>query len=588
MSSSSSSPSGTGQNVVLAAVPSPAGVNDARLASPHPAGVYSALIARPAATLILVRDTPDGIETCLLRRTAQAAFLAGAHVFPGGAVADGDHDPRTHALCACDDQEASRMFGVEHGGLAWLVAAIRECFEECGLLLACDESGEWPVIDDAASVAVHAAIRGRLAAGALDFADFCRSRGLRLAVDRLAWFSHWITPPGAPRRFDTRFVVAAAPPRQLSAHDGAEVVDHVWIRPAEALERVRCGELRTVLATTTTLESLAHFATTAELMAYARTPRDIPALQPRVAIGREGRRVLIEGDAAYAEVCRLDPGGSGRASCEIVPGVVTALSLFVRRLTAPNASVFTGPGTNSYLLGEGDDLAVVDPGPALTEHLGALLDAAGGRVRRILVTHAHVDHAPAAWALKAATGAEVLGLPSAGDGFVPDRVLCPGERLSIGECTLRVLHTPGHASSHLCYLLEDERLLFSGDHLMQGSTVVINPPDGDMRAYLDSLRALRGEAFDWIAPGHGFLMDRPHERIDRLLDHRMRREAGVLAALAEVDAAALESLLPRVYADVPQSHYGLAARSLLAHLLKLEQDGHVARCDGHWRLERAS
>jgi glyoxylase-like metal-dependent hydrolase (beta-lactamase superfamily II) len=182
--------------------------------------------------------------------------------------------------------------------------------------------------------------------------------------------------------------------------------------------------------------------------------------------------------------------------------------------------------------------------------------------------------------LAAATGAAVGGRRAShamwqDESFDAAFEPIDGQRLALGDdATLRVIHTPGHASNHLCYLLEEERLLFTGDHLMQGSTVVINPPDGDMAAYLRSLQSLLDdEALDWLAPGHGFLVGQPQAVLRGLIAHRLRREAKVLAVLRSVVGATLPELLPRVYDDVPSALHPVAARSLLAHLLKLAQDG---------------
>ena len=160
-----------------------------------------------------------------------------------------------------------------------------------------------------------------------------------------------------------------------------------------------------------------------------------------------------------------------------------------------------------------------------------------------------------------------------------------GERIELGaDTTLRVIHTPGHASNHLCYLLEQEKLLFTGDHLMQGSTVVINPPDGDMQAYLQSLRLLLDEDLEWLAPGHGFLIDRPHEVVHKTVAHRLQREAKVVAAIEQIGRGDVDALLPVVYADVSPRLHAVAARSLRAHLLKLRADGRASEADGVWSL----
>lgn len=549
----------------------------------------AAPVPRPAATLILVRDTADGLEVFLMQRTHRAVFMPGVFVFPGGAVDDEDQSEDVLPYCGeVDDVIASRQLGLERGGLGYLVAAVRECFEEAGLLLAYDKAGELVEIGDSDAEA-FAALRERLTAGEISLADVCRARNLSLALDRLEFFSHWVTPAGPPRRYDTRFFVAVAPRVQTPSHDDQETIAHVWIRPAVALERSRQGEFPLASPTIRTLKALAAYPTTAALMEYATSPREVTPTRPRFAVGRGGRRLLQHGDPAYAEICKLDPGEEGTASYEIVPGAEVRLSGRVRRITAPNPSFMTGPGTNSYLIDGAEGIAVIDPGPSISGHVERLVDAAAGRLRWILTTHTHSDHSPAAVELKARTGAEVLGMRPPPHGsqdqtFDPDRVPAHGERLDLGGAVLRVIHTPGHASNHLCYLLEEERMLFAGDHIMQGSTVVINPPDGDMGAYLRSLTSLQEEELDYIAPAHGFLLDEPSRVIDRLITHRMAREAKVMAALRDLGSASETDLVPVVYQDVPSVMHRLASRSLLAHLLKLREEGRVALRDEIWSV----
>lgn len=540
------------------------------------------LIPRPAATLILARDGDQGPEIFMMQRTLTANFVAGAYVFPGGAVDPADHDPWWSQGANLDDDAASRVLGLESGGLAYWVAAVRECFEESGLLLAADAAGSTP------GAAELAALRARAAAGELDFTTLCRECGLFPALSSLRYFSHWITPPGLPRRFDTRFFLAAAPAEQIAAADQVETIAHAWLRPEDALARQKRGEMEMVFATIQTLKALSGFDSVQALLAHAHAQEAVPALMPRVSTGSKGRRVLLPSDRAYAEVGKLDPFGEGQTWSEIVPGKPVRLSERVVRLTAPNPGYMTGPGTNSYLVGDANALAVIDPGPDDAAHIEALLRESGAALKLILTTHTHLDHSPGARRLKEATGAEVLGMPAPpharqDQAYAPDRVPAHGERIAIGGATLRVVHTPGHASNHLCYLLEEERMLFTGDHIMQGSTVVINPPDGNMQAYFASLRALLDEDLEWLAPGHGFLIDQPHRAVRRLLAHRQTREDKVLRALREAGAAATQALLPRVYDDVPAERLAMAERSLLAHLEKLLAEGRASVDNGIWR-----
>jgi glyoxylase-like metal-dependent hydrolase (beta-lactamase superfamily II) len=256
---------------------------------------------------------------------------------------------------------------------------------------------------------------------------------------------------------------------------------------------------------------------------------------------------------------------------QLVTGVAKALSPLARRILAPNPSIFTGPGTNTYLVGI-DEIVVIDPGPADERHLDAIVGCGGDRIRWIAVTHTHEDHAPGVAGLKERTGAEVLAF-NAKDGLKPDRKIGDGFCIEATEFRLTAIHTPGHASNHLCFLLEEERMLFSGDHLMEGSTVVIRPPDGDMAAYLDSLAKLRKLRLRSNAPGHGRLIDNPTEVIDWYVDHRKERERKVLAALTAAGSAKIADLVPVVYADVDEAHQEIAVYSMHAHLLKLVADG---------------
>jgi glyoxylase-like metal-dependent hydrolase (beta-lactamase superfamily II) len=273
------------------------------------------------------------------------------------------------------------------------------------------------------------------------------------------------------------------------------------------------------------------------------------------------------------------------------PGTVTEVVPGVRRLVAPNPGPMTGPGTNTYLLGA-DQMAVIDPGPDDPAHLEAILEAAAGRLRWILVTHTHVDHSPLAVALKARTGAVALGFgpapalaspgPDGHDrGFRPDRMLADGDRLGCAEFELVALHTPGHAANHLCFELSGEALLFSGDHVMQGSTVVIAPPDGDMAEYLESLSKVRRRSIRRIAPGHGALIEDAAAALDGYLAHRLARETAIVGVLAGAgpDGLSVDTLVATVYAGVPSHLHPIARYSVWAHLRKLAGEGRAISPD---------
>ena len=547
---------------------------------------------RPAATIILLRDTAAGPQVFMLQRSKGAAFLPGAYVFPGGALDAADRDERAlRRVLGLGDARASTQLGIDAGGLAWWIAAARECFEEAGILLAVDASGR-PVAPGRAATLER--WREPLAAGRHSFSELLEAEDLFIAGEEFVYFSHWITAAGRPRRFNTRFFVARAPEGQAGAHDESETVHSVWIGPREALSRQERGEIEIIFPTRASLADLARFTSARGAVEHARALGDIEVNAAVWAVDHEGsRRLFRRSDPPYFEIHWSDPGESGETCFVLQPGVPMRLDRLVTRVIAPNPGVMTGPGTNTYLVGE-DALAVIDPGPAIESHLEAILAAGRGRIRWILCTHTHMDHSPAAAALKQRTGAVVLGRPApnaprhfivaAGndESFAPERVLAHGDRLMLGGVTLRAIHTPGHASNHLCYMLEDTKMLFTGDHVMQGSTVVINPPDGDMRAYLASLEMLLAEDVAILAPGHGYLIGAPHKEVKRLIGHRLAREAKVAAAIARLGAPTLEEMLPEVYDDVPARIHPVAARSLRAHLEKLVAEGSVRSSEGRY------
>ena len=276
-------------------------------------------------------------------------------------------------------------------------------------------------------------------------------------------------------------------------------------------------------------------------------------------------------------------------AADIVHGKPVRVSDRVRRITADNIGPMTGPGTNTYLVGE-RQVAVVDPGPDDPAHIDAILNACGDRLTWILATHTHPDHSPAAAVLAASTGATVLGnCLSDNDGyqdesFSPQRGFVHDESLSSEEFSIRAIHTPGHVDNHICFLVEEDGLLLTGDHIMQGSTVVIIPPHGDMKDYIASLQLLLEYPLRALGPGHGLIIDDPVNEIEGLIAHRLGREAKVLETLCSVGHGSLDALTPLVYDDVDSRLHPIARCSLLAHLIKLEKEGRALRDEEIWRF----
>lgn len=257
------------------------------------------------------------------------------------------------------------------------------------------------------------------------------------------------------------------------------------------------------------------------------------------------------------------------ASITIAPGV--------RRLTAPNPGPMTGAGTNTYVLGH-ERFVVIDPGPAHDGHLKRIVAMTKKRVDAVLVTHTHHDHSPGAAPLAKACKCVLVGRRAPDDGrqdltFKPTCEPDDREVLACDVGTLRAIATPGHASNHVCYLLEEAGMLFTGDHLIAGSTVVILPPDGRMADYLASLRRLLDLTIESLAPGHGEVIAPAHAEIARIIDHRLAREHKVLASLCHESPRDLDALLADAYDDVPEQVHQWARQSLLAHLIKLTDEG---------------
>lgn len=533
---------------------------------------------RPAATVLLLRDAREGnggIEVLMTRRSDQASFAPGAYVFPGGGIDALDADAATHAA-------ADRRPTQSDLHLTQAIAAIRESFEELGVLLARHADGRMAGATDIAAIDRHQPLVAQ-----------CTARGLRLAADSVFMLAHWITDRDLPRRFDVPFLVARMPEGQEPVADEAEQFEPVWVRPADALARHEAGQFFMIFPTIRTLQRLATFATTQAVFDALADEQPLWTSCPRAGTlaGKEAR--YMEGDMPYGELALVCPDGQIVHPLDWQTERPVPLLRNVQRLTAPNPGVMTGPGTNSYLVGDpATGYIAIDPGPADADHLDKLWRAAGGDIRMIVCTHSHADHAPGAAPLQALcvqagrARPPILGLPSAptaraASAFTPDRPLQNHELLTLsGQApdgkithTLQVIHTPGHAANHICLLLVEDALLFSGDHILNGSTTVIDPPDGNMADYLDSLDRLDAvcaeHGVEFILPAHGYVLGDALGAIAKLKAHRLAREAKVLAAMQALPGGSMDDWVRHAYDDVPPRMWPVALRSLLAHVERI-------------------
>ncbi len=291
-----------------------------------------------AATVMLVRDAEDrdgAVEVCMLRRNLASEFVAGAYVFPGGSVDPEDRSPSAAALChGLSDAEASAIVGMTSGGLAFWVAAVRECFEEAGVLLAGpggEPEGFGPLdTSDPETARRFETHRLGINEGRTGLLDVCREEGLLIAADGVHYVSRWITPDLAPRRYDTRFFVAAAPPHQVASHDDGETIASIWIRPDDALARFAAGELELLPPTVSNLTALARHASADEVLAWARTVTDVPTVLPVVLI-EDGRLLILRpGDEGYEQAIEARLASDQPVSPE--------LAAFVRDRWGPKAA----------------------------------------------------------------------------------------------------------------------------------------------------------------------------------------------------------------------------------------------------------
>ncbi|MCL4770134.1 MAG: MBL fold metallo-hydrolase [Burkholderiaceae bacterium] len=527
-----------------------------------------------AATVLLLRDGAQGLEVLMTRRSTKASFAPGAYVFPGGGI---------DALDAQSHATAARRATQSDEQLTEAIAAIRESFEELGVLLARHADGRWADADDIAALDRHA-----------PFAAQCQARGLQLAADGVFTLARWITDRDLPKRFDVPFLVARMPEGQTPVADEAEQFEPQWVRPQEALDRHAAGGFFMIFPTIRTLQRLAQFKRVDDVLAAcAVSEAPLWTSCPRAGLlaGKEAR--YMEDEMPFGELALVCPDGQIAHALDWQSERPVQLLKNVQRLTAPNPGVMTGPGTNSYLVGDpATGYIAIDPGPADAEHLERLWRAAGGDIRMIVCTHSHPDHSPGAAPLQqmcqraGRAAPPILGLPSAPTAradsqFTPDRSLSNDERLTLtgkgleGEIThtLQVVHTPGHAANHVCLLLREDGLLFSGDHILNGSTTIINPPDGNMADYLDALDRLDAlcaeHGVDFILPAHGHVLGEARAAIAQLKGHRLAREAKVIAAMQQLPEGTVEQWVELAYADVPPRMWPLAQRSLIAHVERI-------------------
>lgn len=535
-------------------------------------------LPRAAATVLLLRDSAAGIEVLMTRRSATASFAPGAYVFPGGHIDEADEAAKRIAARRSTQSRVQRTQAI---------AAIREAFEELGILLAHHADGR-------AVSAEEVATMDRSNTAGTAFADQCAERGLVLDSDQVFTFAHWITDRDLPKRFDVPFLVARMPEGQAPTADESEQFEPCWVHPADALARHAAGTFFMIFPTVRTLQRMATYATVDALLAACASELPLWTSCPRAGLLKGEDVRYMEHESPYGELALVCPDGQLLHALDWQSEHPVPLLKNVMRLTAPNPGAMTGPGTNSYIVGDAaTGYIVIDPGPNDFDHIGRLWRATQGDIRMIVCTHSHADHSPGAAPLQAlcknGSKPPILGLASkptarATARFTPERELADGERLVLsgataeGETvthTLRVIHTPGHAANHLCLVLEEDGLLFSGDHILNGSTTVIDPPDGDMTAYLDSLDTLDAACeagrIEFILPAHGYVIGFARTAIGMLKAHRLKREAKIAAAMQKLPEGTPEEWLPLAYDDVPKRMWPVAARSLAAHVARIQQ-----------------
>lgn len=481
---------------------------------------------RDAATLAILRDGAQGLEILVTVRPHSLRFMGGATVFPGGGLSPADFDPRWEEASTLSRAEAAaRSEEDESHALGFYVCALRESFEEVGFIIG---RGDLPVD------------RSDAGSGA-EFLEDCLERNVTLALDELVPAGRWVTPLGAPVRFDTRFFCVRAPEGWEPRPDPREVESCKWVTPAAALDDLSRGDALMAPPTIEMLQLLAEHEDVASVL------RDI-------------------GNSAMT--------GAGKL-------ISVRASALVHVVLAPNPGIMTGPGTNTYIVGTGPSV-VIDPAVDDEDYVEEVV-ARAGEVAAILVTHRHSDHVGGAAVIAERTGAPIRafgGLDAGGASVVP---ISDGEMIEAGGTALRTLHCPGHASDHLCWWMEGAATLFAGDNVLGEGTAVIAPPDGNMRDYLASLHRLLDLHIDRIYPGHFRWHDGGTKILQGYIDHRRDREKQILGALSG-GATTVDAIVAQVYTDTPEHLHPVAARSVVAHLEMLESEEKVERRKDLWGL----